>query len=113
MGYVILIAMLKKGVNIFISVILLLSLLSGTVGLPEMVKGGPPSFQKTCDMDDCNPNMPKCPLCPSSGYTNLYLHDEAGAYVPTPTSSFILLNVSTLSDQGVVKAIFHPPTSIF
>jgi len=105
--------MLKKGLNIFISVILLLPFLSGTVGLQQTVKDGIHSFQKPCDMDDCNPNMPKCPLCPSSGYTNLYLHDEAGAYVPTPTSSFILLNVSTLSDQGVVKAIFHPPTSIF
>jgi hypothetical protein len=102
--------MLKKALNIFISILLLLPLFIGEAGLFEAVSHASPSFQKTCDMDDCNPYMPKCPLCPSSNSTIQLFHQEAAAYLPTPISSFILISVSALSDQGVVKAIFHPPT---
>jgi hypothetical protein len=102
--------MLKKGLNIFISILLLLPLFAGEVGFFQAVSNASPSFQKPCDMDDCNPNMPKCPLCPSFSSINLYLYYEAAVYLPTPTSSFIQLSVNTLSDQGFVKAIFHPPT---
>src|SRR4030042_1040127 len=104
--------MLSKALNIFMSILLLLPLLIGEVGFFQMVNNDPPSFQKPCDMDHCNPYMPKCPLCLSLSSSNLYLHHEAGAYLPIPTSSFILLSVSTFSDQGVVKTIFHPPTAI-
>ena len=104
--------MLSKALNIFMSILLLLPLLTGEVGFSQMVNNYPPSFQKPCDMDHCNPYMPKCPLCPSLSSSNLCLHHEAGAYLPIPISSFILLSVSTLSDQGVVKTIFHPPISI-
>jgi len=102
--------MLKKALNIFISILLLLPLLTGGAGFSQMISADPPSFQKACDMDDCNPYMPKCPLCPSSNSTIQLFHQEAAAYLPTPISSFILISVSTLSDQGVVKTIFHPPT---
>jgi hypothetical protein len=71
------------------------------------------SFEKPCDMDHCNPYMPKCPLCPSPGSVAQFLNTEgAGAYLPTPTSSFIVITSGILSDQGVVKSIFHPPLSI-
>jgi hypothetical protein len=103
--------MLKKALNIFISILLLLPLLTGTVGFSQPVDNNSPSFQKPCDMNDCNPYAPKCPLCPSSGSVNLYLNHEAGAYLPILACSFILDSVSTLSDQGVIKAIFHPPTA--
>src|SRR4030042_5229026 len=102
--------MIRKGLNIFISILLLLPLFTGVVVFSQTVNNGLPSFQKTCDMDDCNPYMPKCPLCPSSNSTIQLFHQEAAAYLPTPISSFILISVSALSDQGVVKAIFHPPT---
>jgi hypothetical protein len=104
--------MLKKGLSIFISILLLLPLFTGVVGFSQMISGDPPSFQKTCDMDNCNPNMPKCPLCPSSGFVNLFLPHETGACLPVLTSSLILICLSTLSDQGFVQSIFHPPTSI-
>jgi hypothetical protein len=100
------------------SILLLLPLLTGGGGFSQMFNNDPFSLQKPCDMkkpcdmDHCNPYMPKCPLCPSLSSSNLYLHHEAGAYLPIPISTFILLSVSTLSDQGVVKTIFHPPTSI-
>ena len=102
--------MIRKGLNIFISILLLLPLFTGVVVFSQTVNNGLPSFQKTCDRDDCNPYMPKCPLCPSSNSTIQLFHQEAAAYLPTPISSFILISVSALSDQGVVKAIFHPPT---
>jgi len=103
--------MLKKVLNTLFSILLLLPLFAGEVGFFQAVSNASPSFQKPYDMDDCNPNMPKCPLCPSSSSINLYLYHEAAAYLPTPTSSFILLSVSTLSDQEVIKTIFHPPAS--
>jgi hypothetical protein len=102
--------MSRKALNIFISILLLLPLFTGVVGFSQPINKSPASFQKTCDMDDCNPYMPKCPLCPSSNSTIQLFHQEAAAYLPTPISSFILISVSALSDQGVVKTIFHPPT---
>jgi hypothetical protein len=104
--------MLKKGLNIFISILLLLPLFAGEAGLFQAASNASPSFQKPCDMDDCNPNMPKCPLCPSSSSTNLYFHHETAAYLPILTSSLILICVDTLSDQGFVQSIFRPPTSL-
>jgi len=104
--------MLKKSLIIFILIVLLLPLFTEEGGLFKAASNASPSFQKPCDMDGCNPNMPKCPLCPSSSSTNLYLHQEITAYPPTLTSSLILVCVDTLSDQGFVKSIFRPPTSL-
>jgi hypothetical protein len=112
---VILKAMLRKVIHILISILLLLPLLTGMPGFPQLVNNYLPSFQKSCDMDDCdmdhcNPYLPKCPLCPSSGSTNLYFYQEAGAYLPVLTSSFVLVCLDSLTDQEFVKTIFHPPT---
>jgi hypothetical protein len=103
--------MLKKGINIFISIILLLPLFIGVGGFSQMINNGPPSFQKTCDMDHCNPYTPKCPLCPSSSSIVQFFHQDMSAFPPIPSSSITSFTVSTLSDQGFVKAIFHPPTA--
>ena len=83
--------MLKKFLNTLISILLLLPFFTGEVGFFQTISHASPSFQKNCDMDDCNPNMPKCPLCPSFSFINLYLNYEANAYLPTPISSFIRL----------------------
>ena len=104
--------MVRKGLNIFISILLLLPLFAGEAEFFQAVSHASTSFQKTCDMDDCNPMAPKCPLCPSFGSIHLYLYHEVAVYLPTPASSYIQLSVSTLSDQGFVKSIFRPPTII-
>jgi len=111
MGYVILKAMLKKVPNILMSILLLLPLLTGVGWYFQTISNTSHSFQKPCDMNGCNSNAPKCPLCPSSGSVNLYLNHEAGTYLPILSSSFMLDSVSTLSDQGVIKGIFRPPTA--
>jgi hypothetical protein len=90
---------------------LLIPLLTGVVGFSLTVSNDPPSFQKPCDMNHCNPHLPKCPLCPSSGSLIPYLPQEMGDYLPRLRSSFILLSFGNLSDQGFVKSIFHPPIS--
>jgi hypothetical protein len=102
--------MIKKALIIFILIALPLPFFSEEAGLLKTVSGASPSFQKPCGMDDCNPAMPKCPLCPSSNSINLYLHQETGVYVPILTSSLVFVSVDTLSDQGFVKSIFRPPT---
>ena len=104
--------MLKKALIIFMSILLLLPLLTGAVGFSQTVNNDPPSFQKPCDMDHCNPYMPKCPLCPSSSSHIPYLPNGARIYLPTLNSSFNLVSLESLSDQGFVKSIFHPPTSL-
>ena len=116
-GRVILKTMLRKVIQIFVSILLLLPLVTGVPGFPQLANNYLPSFQKPCDMDDCdmdhsNPNTSKCPLCPSSSSFVQLFRQEVAEYLPTPTSSFILISVGTLSDQGFVRAIFHPPTSI-
>jgi len=102
--------MLRKSLVIFILVFLLFPLFAGEGKLFKAVGSTSPAFQEACNMDNCNPNMPKCPLCPSSSSINLYLNQETGAYLPILTSSLVLVCVDTLSDQGFVKSIFRPPT---
>jgi hypothetical protein len=117
--------MAKKVINALLSIVFSVPLFTGIFASPDLSmsylssseicsgdNNGEISFQKPCDMDHCNPNMPKCPLCPSSSSINLYLNHAAEAYLPTLTSSLILVSVDTLSDQGFVKSIFHPPTSL-
>jgi hypothetical protein len=109
--------MLRKALNIFISISLLLPVFTGGFSFFSPINNDPPSFQKPCNMDDCdmdhcNPYLPKCPLCPSSNSFIQLFRQEVADYLPTPTSSFILFTLGTLSDQGFVRAIFHPPTSI-
>ena len=111
--------MLRKLLNIFISILLLLPLWTGMPGSfgSGKVNDLQIHFQKPCDMDDCdmancNSQTPKCPLCPSPTSFAQLFRQEMADYLPTPTSSFILLTLGTLSDQGFVRAIFHPPTSI-
>ena len=104
--------MLKKALNLFISILLLLPLFTEVVGFSQPVDNNPPSFQKPCDMDHCNPYMPKCPLCPSSSSMSPYLPNGTRIYAPTLTSAFNPISADTLSDQGYVKSVFRPPTSI-
>jgi hypothetical protein len=109
--------MIRKLVNIFISILLLLPFFTGTYSFSVSSDNLAFSFQKPCDMDHCDmdhssPDTPKCPLCPSFNSFAPYLSGGVRIDLPIFSSSFILLSINTLSDQGVVKAIFHPPTSI-
>jgi hypothetical protein len=64
-----------------------------------------------CDMDHSSPNTPKCPLCPTFNSFAPYLSGGVRFDLPVFPSSFILISINTLSDQGVFKTIFRPPTS--
>ena len=104
--------MFKKAINLFISISFLFPFFAGITTFPQVVNNYySSSFQKTCDMVDCNPYMPKCPLCPSSSSINLYFHHGVETYMPAFTSSPVLIDLYILSDQGFVKTIFHPPTT--
>jgi len=89
---------------------LFLTLFNGMAGFPQPAHNNPPTFQKPCDMDHCSSNIPKCPLCPSSGSINLYLPYEVGNYLPVLATSFVSSYENLLTDQEVIKAIFRPPT---
>ena len=59
----------------------------------------------------------KVHVCPDSPFSDLnedddYLLKEREPYLPSPTFCLLLVSVNTLQDQGFVKSIFHPPTSI-
>jgi hypothetical protein len=107
--------MFKKALNILISILLLLPLLTEAIGFPQPIDSDPLSFQKPCDMDHCNPYMPKCPLCPSSSSVRPYLPNGTRIYAPTLTSTYAFdpISADTLSDQGYVTSVFRPPKSIF
>ena len=117
--------MVKKIINICISILLMMPFLSGMVtplgagdNLLSFFQTSQSGFQKPCDinscsgMTSCTPHIPKCPHCPSSNCIDHYFRNEMGIHLPPPSSSFILLSASTLSGQEFVKSIFHPPTSI-
>jgi hypothetical protein len=115
--------MMRKAINVSLSILLLLPLFSGEFVSSALAKsrsssseicssdnGANSRFQKPCDMDHCNP-LPKCPLCPSSSSMNPYLCQGAGVYLPPLPSSLIIINPDALPDQGFVSSIFRPPTS--
>jgi len=104
--------MLKIVLNIILSILFFFSFINGTFVFIQPTHNVNISFQKPCGMDHCNTNLPKCPLCPYSGPTNLYIQDETKSYLPIFTPSFILSYEQSLSDQEVVKSIFRPPTSL-
>jgi hypothetical protein len=104
--------MSKKSLNIIISILLMLPLLTGAEEFPQTVGSSVPAFQDLCHTDQCNPKMPKCPLCPSAGSTNLYFYHGLESYLPLFTYSLATVDFDSLSDQGFVRAIFHPPTTL-
>src|SRR3989339_1852720 len=101
--------MLRKALNILISILLLLPLFTGVGGSLHFSIYETASFQEPCPMDQCYPYMPKCPLCPSASSNNLILNQEALTYLPPLNSSYIQIISKILTDQGVIKSIFHPP----
>jgi hypothetical protein len=85
----------KRIVNIFISTLLLLAFSGGAFGLSVGAE---------------------VPVCPDSSFSDCneddYLLKEGEPYLPAPTFCLALVSLSTLPDQGFVKSIFRPPTSI-
>jgi len=100
----------KKILIIIIAVSLFYPVLSAVNGFSMPLNGDTPSFRQACHMDGCNPNMPKCPLCPSWGSAGQYYCPMIQVYLPELASSFISFAQSSLSDQEVVRLIFRPPT---
>jgi hypothetical protein len=110
LGYVILTKMRKKFTHIFLSILILWPFFAETGGF-AFPDNSPLSFENVGDTNHCTNRSPVCPLCPTSGSFVPYLSSEV-SYPPTLPSSFIVLSINTLSDQGVVKVIFRPPTSV-
>ena len=85
----------KRIVNIFILTLLLLAFSGGAFGLSVWAEA---------------------PVCLDSPFSDCnddnYLLKEGEPYLPAPTFCLVLVSVSTFPDQGFVKSIFHPPTSI-
>jgi len=52
------------------------------------------------------------PDSPFADCNDDYLLKEVEPYLPAPTFCLALVSLSTLPNQGFVKSIFHPPTSI-
>ena len=113
---------MKRIINICISILLMMPFLSGMVtpleagnDLFSFFQTSQFGFQKLCDtmpcngMTSCTPHIPKCPHCPFSNCIDHYFRNEVGIHLPLPSSPFILLSASTLSDQEFVKSIFRPP----
>jgi len=86
--------MAKRIINIFILPLLLLAFSGEALGLSVWAE------------------VPECLDSPFSDCNDDYLLKEGNPYLPAPTFCLALVSVSTLPDQGFVKSIFHPPTSI-
>jgi len=89
----------KRIINIFISALFLLVSLALSGGAPA------PSV------------WAEAPVCPDSPFSDCeedddYLLKKGKPYLPASTFCLTLVSLSTLSDQGFVKSIFHPPTYI-
>jgi hypothetical protein len=90
--------MAKRIINIFLLPLLLLAFSGEALGLSvwaEVPVCSDSSFSDSdCEEDDD------------------FLLEGGRPYLATPTLCLALVSISTLHDQGFVKSIFHPPTSI-
>jgi len=104
---------MKKLFNILVCTLLILPLFSGIYSPLKAAHVGSPllsaGYQKTCGMDSCSPNLPRCPLCPSSNTIHPYIFQETPGNLEIPVFSFVFASLDTLSDQGVTQPIFRPP----
>lgn len=62
-----------------------------------------------CNKDSCDFHSKLCPMCSD---TNIYLLRRSGTHLPQFTAFPILTDLDTVSDQGVIKIIPHPPPAI-
>jgi hypothetical protein len=68
--------------------------------------------QGPSDTDPSGPLMPECSHGPSFEENDPYLYEGTEPYQPKTLSSFITIPPEVLLDQGFVRSIFRPPTSI-
>jgi len=53
------------------------------------------------------------PDCPFSNCDDDYLRNKVEPYIPVLVPSLARVDSRTLSDQGFVRSMYHPPRSIF
>jgi len=111
--------MLRKIVNILVPVFFLLLIAAESFACEGGVMAASThrdpvqlTSEHSCHEDQCDPLVPRCPLCPFWSSLNPYLPREVGNYLPPLVCSPITTSSSTLLDQGVVRGIFHPPTFV-
>ncbi len=69
--------------------------------------------QSPCDTNQCDPRTPECPNCVSlEDSIDPFIHEDTEIYQLKAVSPLIPIALEVLLDQGVVKSIFRPPTSI-
>ncbi len=85
--------MLKLIINVSISIFLLVAL----------------SVETFCHS---GPEIPVCFDHLFSDWDDHYLSNQRDSYLPTHEFCLIRIRINALNDQGFVKSIFRPPTSI-
>jgi len=68
--------------------------------------------QSPCDTCPIGPLMPECSHGLSFEEIDPFLHEGTESYQPKTLSSLILIAFEAFLDQGFVRSIFRPPTSI-
>lgn len=101
--------MIKKRLNHFASILLILPLLMVGLSFSPWEEHSFVGTQGPCDRDQCNTS--ECPVCPSSCSIDPYIKQEPESYHQLVISPFTVIPPNTLSDQGYVKSIFRPPTA--
>ncbi len=69
-------------------------------------------MESSCDNESGNHQPPFCPLCPSIYSFTPYLPNGDETFFTDSVSLFITPYLETLTDQGYIKSVFRPPTSI-
>jgi len=104
--------MLRKAINILLLALVILPSLLGAHDFSQLGNIPGSRSQSPCDTCPIDPLMPECSHGLSFEEIDPFLHEVTESYNPKTLSSLILIASEAFLDQGFVRSIFRPPTSI-
>ena len=104
--------MLWRLISPILVVLVILPSLLGAHDFSRLGKNPVSGSQSPCDTGPCGPLMPECSHGLSFEEIDPFLHEDMETYQLKVVSPLIPIAPEVLLDQGVVRSIFRPPTSI-
>jgi hypothetical protein len=104
--------MLWRLISTILVVLVIIPSFLGAHDFSQLGKDPVSGSQGPCDTGSNGPLMPECSHGQSFEEIDPFLHEGTEPFQPKTLSSLILIAPEAFLDQGFVRSIFRPPTSI-